>query len=107
MSKRIDYHAYLLTDEWGNKRAVARRRAGGRCRVCGTRDQLHTHHKTYKHIGAERQHELVVLCATHHRECHAFIKNWKAKGYKKKADYTLTMKYVARERAKHKKKGTA
>lgn len=93
-----DYQQHLKSKDWRRRRAEARRRAGGRCRVCGTRANLHTHHKTYARLGREPQHDLVVLCATHHAECHAFIDNWYAKGWKRKSPYALTMKYVARAR---------
>lgn len=71
--------------------------------MCGTTKNIHTHHKTYKRLGKETAHDLVLLCATHHFGCHAFIAEWKRRGWKKKSDYTLTMKYIARERAKLKK----
>jgi hypothetical protein len=63
------------------------------------------HHKTYVRIGDEAKHDLVVLCATHHQGCHDFISEWREKGWKHKSAYSLTMKYISRERAKMKKRG--
>lgn len=99
----MKYRDYLNSDEWKKKRAEARKRAGGKCKVCGSRARLETHHKTYKNLGKERQHELVVLCDVHHEQCHAFIKNWHAKKWKPLSDYALTMKFVAREKKKLRK----
>jgi hypothetical protein len=103
MNKRA-YHAYLKSDEWRKKRAEARRRARNRCRICGATENLHTHHKTYSRVGREAQHDLVVLCAKHHEGCHEFIHEWRKKGWKPKSDYTLSMKYIAREKKKLRKK---
>ena len=66
-------------------------------------ENLHTHHKTYKNLGNERPADLVVLCASHHQGVHDFIAEWKAKGWKHKHPYTLTMKYIAREKKKRRK----
>jgi len=105
MRKRnVSYYDYLKSEAWKRKRAEARRRSHGKCRVCGTTKNLHTHHKTYKRLGNETQRDLVMLCATHHQGCHDFINHWRAKGWKPKSDYALTMKYIARERAKLRKK---
>jgi hypothetical protein len=94
----MKYHEYLKSEGWRRRRAAARKRAKGRCRVCGATENLHTHHKTYKRLGRETPADLVVLCASHHFACHDFIRMWKGKGWKRKSDYTLTMKYIARER---------
>lgn len=100
----MNYKTYLKSDEWKQKRAEARRRARGRCKVCGSRALLQTHHKTYRNLGRESQHELVVLCDAHHWACHCFIGDWKRgvreKGWKDLSTYALTMKFVARERTR-------
>jgi hypothetical protein len=44
-----------------------------------------------------------VLCKEHHFACHDFIKNWRARGWKEKSTYTLTMKYISREKKKRQK----
>lgn len=106
--KRRTYGEYLNSPHWKKTRAEARRRAKGRCRVCGTPASLETHHKTYKHLGRERQSELVVLCADHHGACHEFIAMWqkgiRERGWKTRSTYSITMKFVARERAKLRRK---
>jgi hypothetical protein len=64
-----DYTDYLRTPHW---RAVRRRmleRSGGFCQRCQRRFRLaalDVHHRDYRHIGAERERDLEVLC----RECH-------------------------------------
>lgn len=85
------------------RRAEARRRAKHRCRICRTAKDLHVHHKTYKRLGQETPADLIVLCAEHHFGCHAFIREWRRRRYRRLSDYALTMKYVARERKKWEK----
>lgn len=66
MRKWIDYDEYLKSDVWQIRRAMALERAGYKCHVCGERENLNVHHKTYEHLGNELPEELVVLCRTHH-----------------------------------------
>lgn len=95
----MSYYTYLRSDGWKRKRAAARKRDKG-CRVCGSTENLHTHHKTYRNLYNETPRDLVVLCASHHQGVHDFIREWDRKGWKRKSTYTLTMKYISRERKK-------
>lgn len=66
VSGRVDYHAYLRSQAWRDKRAAAIRRAGGRCQMCYRQGPLEVHHRTYERLGNERDEDLTVLC----RSCH-------------------------------------
>lgn len=70
---RINYEAYLQSEDWQRKADSAKKRAGYRCQVCnaGTHQvlQLETHHRTYENLGDERTSDLTVLC----NECHALF----------------------------------
>lgn len=65
----INYYEYINSLEWMKKSGEAKRRAGYKCQVCNRSNSetvLHTHHRTYERLGAEREQDLIVLC----RECH-------------------------------------
>ena len=66
MRSTVDYHAYLNSDAWKQKRSIALRGAEYRCQVCNRDGQLDVHHRTYERLGNELPQDLVVLC----RECH-------------------------------------
>src|ERR1700741_2769086 len=101
-----DYDAYLRSEHWDQVRSKARARGGHRCKVCG-KPQVDVHHKTYSGLGEERQHQLVLLCREHHQGVHDFIRMWRERGYRPLSTYSLTWKYVSRERKKLKKKRAA
>jgi len=65
--REIEYQEYLNSDHWKNIRLKALDRAGNRCQLCSSRDNLNVHHNTYRNKGHEDLKDLVVLC----RECHA------------------------------------
>ncbi len=60
------YRTYMRSDAWRDRRRAELRAAGRRCRWCGRSGRLEVHHRTYRHLGAERPGDLVVLC----RRCH-------------------------------------
>lgn len=72
-ARRERYHRYLQTDEWRERRAVAIRKAGGRCQVCNGSDRLEVHHRTYERFGAELEDDLTVLC----EDCHGLYERHK------------------------------
>lgn len=69
-SVRDQYEAYLQTDAWRAKRAVALKRANGICEGCGTRPATQVHHLSYLHLGDEFLWELKAVCAVCHAKCH-------------------------------------
>lgn len=65
-ARREEYDRYMQSQEWKRRRAVAIRKAGGRCQVCNRGGELHVHHRTYERFGAEMEDDLTVLC----EDCH-------------------------------------
>jgi 5-methylcytosine-specific restriction endonuclease McrA len=63
---RRTYDDFLKSPEWAATRAVALKRAGGRCERCGA-PAREVHHLTYERVGAERPEDLQALCAPCHR----------------------------------------
>jgi len=69
----VNYQEYLETDEWKNKAAEAKRKAGNRCQLCnisGYVIPLHAHHRTYERLGCELEGDITVLCAKCHQLFH-------------------------------------
>jgi replicative DNA helicase len=70
-----EYEEYRKTEQWQSLRGLALRRAGERCQVCNSADDLDVHHRTYARLGSEHVDDLTVLC---HR-CHSIFHqsaNW-------------------------------
>jgi len=57
---------YLRSQHWRARRARALELAGYRCTACDSSGRLDVHHRSYAHLGAERDDELAVLCRTCH-----------------------------------------
>ncbi|MDB1924049.1 HNH endonuclease [Clostridium tertium] len=66
-SKKLEYQEYLNSPHWKETRLKALKRAGNRCQLCSSTNNLNVHHNTYKNKGNEDLKDLVVLC----RDCHA------------------------------------
>lgn len=62
----IDYAKYIRSPKWKRKAAAAKERAGHRCQICNSPDNLNAHHRTYVRLGHERPDDITVLC----RQCH-------------------------------------
>lgn len=69
------YTAYLLTEEWKNRRMGCLVRSNYRCEACGSGTQLDTHHLTYARIYSEPLSDLISLCRNCHSEIERLIKN--------------------------------
>lgn len=67
----INYKSYIQSKEWKKKAKAAKERAGWRCQLCNNDGALHAHHRTYEHLGAEKDEDITVLCA----ECHSKFHN--------------------------------
>lgn len=69
--KLLPYKTFLQTPYWKAISYQAKRRSRFSCCVCGSRQALSTHHKTYGEHGCEHTYygmrELIVLC----QDCHA------------------------------------
>ena len=64
---RTDYRTYLQSARWAHLRELALEHYGDNCTLCGRRDDVNVHHRSYDRLGHERLSDLTVLC----RGCHA------------------------------------
>lgn len=68
------YHTYIKSKEWKQKREQVAADAGYECVVCGRHDyHVHVHHKHYHTVGRERPVDLCILCARCHAKLHGHI----------------------------------
>lgn len=66
---RKAYYDYISDPWWARRRA---RNVADECAACGSTNNLHVHHRTYKHVGFERPWELVTLCSSCHASLHHY-----------------------------------
>jgi hypothetical protein len=59
---RLPYAEFLKTLEWREIRDAALERAGHRCQVCNSPDELQVHHRDYSSKPLESLDDLTVLC---------------------------------------------
>jgi 5-methylcytosine-specific restriction endonuclease McrA len=64
--QREEYHQYLQTPQWAERRALVLKRSAGLCEGCRLASAEQVHHTTYAHCGNEFLWELVAIC----RDCH-------------------------------------
>jgi hypothetical protein len=60
------YYDYLASDEWKEKADKVKERAGNRCQVCNSPDNLRAHHRTYERVRNEHDDDLICLCDSCH-----------------------------------------
>lgn len=58
----VDYHKYLKSKEWQNKRKQVMDRCGGICEACKANPATQIHHITYQNLGNENLWELLGTC---------------------------------------------
>lgn len=71
--KKDEYRKYLDSAEWKLLRNSILKERGcvcEKCKVTNNRWNLHIHHMTYKRLFNELKADLLVLCATCHKEVH-------------------------------------
>ncbi len=59
---KLPYPEFLKTPEWRQIREAALERAGHRCQVCNSADELQVHHRDYSNKPLEMLSDLTVLC---------------------------------------------
>jgi 5-methylcytosine-specific restriction endonuclease McrA len=69
----FNYAEYLESPQWQTRRRAAFERARNACTLCPETRALEVHHRTYSHIGNERDEDLVVLCYWCHRKHHGTL----------------------------------
>ena len=65
-----NYDSYLRSPEWRRTRELTLDYYGDRCCLCNGTEALQVHHRTYARLGAERLHDLIVLCRSCHQRYH-------------------------------------
>lgn len=71
MIDKEEYHNYINSPTWKQKRAAALERAQYQCEVCGFSKwsrTLEVHHKTYERFQHELPSDLMVVCKKCHEE---------------------------------------
>jgi len=71
--KQLNYKSYLKSNKWKKLRETKLKLAGYKCEKCGSTDNLHLHHKTYKRLYKEHLKDLIVLCEICHKEEHGLL----------------------------------
>lgn len=62
------YSMFLNTVYWKTVAEEVKRRAGYRCQLCNSEDDLNVHHRCYEHKGTEIFHMNDLICLCH--KCH-------------------------------------
>ena len=68
-----NYQDYIHSSAWGSKSKDAKERAGNRCQLCNSKENLQTHHRTYERLGDEEPGDLIVLCEKCHKKFHGVL----------------------------------
>ena len=68
--RSMPYSEYLRTTEWQQVRWFALHRDAHACVVCGDRERIECHHRTYTHRGEERPEDVHALCSSCHERHH-------------------------------------
>lgn len=66
---KSEYHEYLSTDMWNNKRQNILERDNNTCQICGKMAEC-VHHLTYANVYHEYNFELISLCNDCHKTYH-------------------------------------
>lgn len=64
----MEYRKYLQSGAWRKRRKAILKRANGLCEKCGKQPPRDVHHRSYLHLGDERDDELMAVCQSCHRD---------------------------------------
>lgn len=67
----INYHDYMATKSWEEKKIERLKHDGYQCQICGSGKNLTVHHITYDRLGAEDLDDIITVCKTCHDKIHA------------------------------------
>lgn len=56
------FERYMQSKEWAIVSERIKKRDGYKCRSCGSPFDLIVHHLNYKHVGKEKDKDLITLC---------------------------------------------
>lgn len=66
----LEYKKYLNSSHWKEVKARYRQsKLIQECYICGSKNKIHLHHKSYKRIGNENLNDLIPLC----EKCHSLV----------------------------------
>lgn len=75
----LSYFDYISSSHWNDLKDRYRKSKLIQCCVaCGSVDNLHYHHKSYKRLGHERLSDIVPLCRAHHEAVHVLTNRGKS-----------------------------
>jgi hypothetical protein len=76
LSGEMTYAEYLKSDSWRKIKERYKRKAHlSSCKFCGTKNNIHLHHLTYRYLFTKYEmRDIIPLCAKHHQEVHDFSK---------------------------------
>jgi len=90
-----EYHDYLSSPEWQERRLEALQRAGRRCQICNSPSRLDVHHRTYSRFKQEKLEDLTVLCRTCHTKFHTDLPTKQRPKSPPKQDHASTSSFSA------------
>lgn len=68
--KTMPYDEYLNTEHWNHFRSEAVKFFSGKCVICGGKNHLSVHHKTYENRGRETFNDVILVCGDCHKMIH-------------------------------------
>ncbi len=66
----LKYSDYLKTSTWKKIRERRLKKDSYKCVKCKSTENLHVHHKTYRHCRHEWMKDLITLCQPCHEKAH-------------------------------------
>ena len=86
-----EYHRYLQSHQWKEKRKTALQFYGYNCCLCGSRHAIQVHHRNYRNIFKESMQDLILLCESCHKQFHKkkIWKNGKKSKYMRDPNYEV------------------
>jgi hypothetical protein len=88
-----EYYAFLESDDWRNFSADFKRRRENVCELCGSHQNLQTHHMSYGDLFDEDN--LICLCKNCHQCTHRALEKYKKDiGYRQIIDTALLNDYI-------------
>ncbi len=69
--RKLEYDAYLDSDQWKNLKIQIIKERGRFCERCGAApNPIYLHHLTYRRFGHELRQDLILLCFQCHQREH-------------------------------------
>jgi hypothetical protein len=75
----MQYEEYISSEHWRARKTAYYRLHAKICAGCGSKDEIHLHHHTYKNFTQELDEDLVPLCETCHVAVHRYHRKFEYK----------------------------